>query len=210
VERVSLRYQLFREIDSNLLIHREFANRFPAKLIIEKDWVRTENWSLPRGWGAIDPLNFAPYPKNPVIAKFFKEIGRADELGSGVRNVFRYTPVYTRGGKPELIEGDVFKAVVPLRVIGDNFHSSLNAWEEVRRKVRRKFVEKFGDKFAESWEKPLEMIFHDRNVSAAAIAAEMGLTSRAVQKQLAKMKDMGIIERVGADRGGYWVIVGAN
>jgi predicted HTH transcriptional regulator len=38
------------------------------------------------GSGNIDPAFFSPYPKNPVIAKFFKEIGRADELGSGIRN----------------------------------------------------------------------------------------------------------------------------
>jgi len=83
VHSISLRNKLFREIVSNLLIHREFANRFPAKLIIEKDRVYTENWSRPHGMGLIDPLNFAPFPKNPVIAKFFKEIGRVDDLGSG-------------------------------------------------------------------------------------------------------------------------------
>ena len=77
---------------------------------------------------------------------------------------------------------------------------------EVRRNVRRKFVEKFGDRFAENWEKPLELIFQDKYVSAATIADKMGISSRAVQKQLAKMKEMRIIERVGADRGGYWVI----
>jgi len=34
----------------------------------------------------INPASFSAFPKNPVIARFFKEIGRADELGSGVRN----------------------------------------------------------------------------------------------------------------------------
>ncbi len=29
------------------------------------------------------------YPKNPVLAAFFREIGRADELGSGIRNMMR-------------------------------------------------------------------------------------------------------------------------
>lgn len=39
--------------------------------------------------GKIDLKNYEPYPKNPKnpkIAKFFKEIGLADELGSGMRN----------------------------------------------------------------------------------------------------------------------------
>ena len=32
--------------------------------------------------------DFTPYPKNPITARFFKEIGLADELGSGVRNLY--------------------------------------------------------------------------------------------------------------------------
>jgi len=203
VERVSLRYQLFREIVSNLLIHREFANRFPAKLIIERDRVRTENWSLPRGWGAIDPLNFAPYPKNPVIAKFFKEIGRADELGSGVRNVFRYTPVYTRGGKPELVEGDVFRAVVPLQSVESKTVRRETTWMEVRDKVRCKFGEKFGV----SSEKILQLIFKNKRLTAEGVSVKLNISKRAVEKQLAKLKDMSVLERVGPDKGGYWQII---
>ena len=85
----------------------------------------------------IDPQHFTPFPKNPTIAKFFKEIGMADELGSGVRNVFRYGPVYTAGAVPELVEGDVFKTVIPLKITGDSTHLPTDGWE----KVRRKFAE---------------------------------------------------------------------
>lgn len=74
----------------NVLIHREFTNPYPAKLVIEQDRVFTENWNKPHGRGNIDPDIFSPYPKNPMIARFFKEIGRVDELGSGVRNTFKY------------------------------------------------------------------------------------------------------------------------
>ncbi|MCK5508724.1 MAG: putative DNA binding domain-containing protein [Desulfobacterales bacterium] len=42
--------------------------------------------------------------KNPVIARFFKEIGCADELGSGVRKLFKYCRHYSGGKTPELIE----------------------------------------------------------------------------------------------------------
>jgi predicted HTH transcriptional regulator len=70
-----------------------------------------------------------------------------------------------------------------------------------------KFVEKFGEKYVEKWEGPLELIFRDQYISAAAIAEKNGISARAVQKQLAKMKDMGIVDRVGADKGGYWKII---
>ncbi|MDD3350063.1 MAG: putative DNA binding domain-containing protein [Eubacteriales bacterium] len=112
-QRMSIRDKIFREVVSNLLIHREFTNAFPAKLVIEKDRVFTENSNKPHQNGVIDPENFSPYPKNPTIARFFKEIGWVDELGSGVRNIYKYNKIYS-GAEPLFIEGDVFKTIIPL------------------------------------------------------------------------------------------------
>ena len=56
---------------------------------------------------------FEPFPKNPAISKVFREIGLADELGSGMRNTYKFTELYS-GGVPQFIEGDVFKTVIPL------------------------------------------------------------------------------------------------
>ena len=119
---MNVRDHLFREIIGNLLVHREYTNPFPAKLIIEENQVRTENWNKPHGSGAIDPANFSPYPKNPIIAKFFKEIGWVDELGSGVRNTYKLLKLYTPGATPTFIEGDVFKIIIPIEdvTIGDS------------------------------------------------------------------------------------------
>jgi ATP-dependent DNA helicase RecG len=117
-QRVSLRDKIFREIAANLLVHREFTNHYPAKLIIETDRVFTENANKPHGIGLIDPSNFSPYPKNPSIAKFFKEIGWVDELGSGIRNTSKYCSIYNNNkGNAEFIEGDIFKTIIPLAVI---------------------------------------------------------------------------------------------
>lgn len=73
-----------------------------------------ENANKPHGHGLIDPDTFTPFPKNPIIARVFKEIGLADELGSGVRNVFKYTGFFSNGGNPQFIEDDVFKIIIPV------------------------------------------------------------------------------------------------
>ena len=112
-QRVSIRNKVFREVCSNLLIHREFSNPIPAKLIIERGQVRTENANRPHGYGEIDPNNFSPFSKNPIIAKFFSEIGLADELGSGFKRLMHYVPLYS-GDKPELIEKDIFTTIIPI------------------------------------------------------------------------------------------------
>lgn len=110
---VSVRSIIAREIVSNTLMHREYANPFPAKLIIEKDRILTENANKVYRYGQINADNFSPYPKNPIIANFFSNIGRADELGSGVRNLYKYTKIYS-GGEPVLFEDDVFRVEVPV------------------------------------------------------------------------------------------------
>ena len=72
-QRVSLRDRIFREVAANCLIHREYLNSFPAKFIIEKNRVYTENANKPHGYGLIDPTSFTPFPKKPVIARYLKK-----------------------------------------------------------------------------------------------------------------------------------------
>lgn len=117
IDRISIRDAIFSEVASNILIHREYTNAFPAKLIIEYGQVRTENSNKPHGFGALNPANFTPFPKNPVIGKFFRQIGRADELGSGMRKMMKYGKAYG-GADPEMIEGDVFRIIVKVPEFG--------------------------------------------------------------------------------------------
>jgi ATP-dependent DNA helicase RecG len=112
-QSVSVRTKIARELVSNILVHREYASAFPAKVVIERDRIATENWCMPKRPGKLDPNSFSPQPKNPLLANFFINIGYADVLGSGVRNLYKYTRIYS-GGEPELVEGDVFRTVVPL------------------------------------------------------------------------------------------------
>lgn len=109
----SLRNTILREMVSNVLMHREFSGSYTAKFVIEKKQMYVENASRATGEGFITIDNLEPNPKNPIIAAFFRNIGYADQLGSGVRNLFKYSKYYS-GQEPEFIEGDVFKIIVPL------------------------------------------------------------------------------------------------
>ena len=59
----------------------------------------------------MNPATFAPFPKNPVLGAFFREIHRADELGSGMRKMMRYGKAYG-GEDPQMIEGDILRMIV--------------------------------------------------------------------------------------------------
>lgn len=107
-QRISLRGIIAREMTSNLLIHREFSSAFPAKFVIEQNRIFCENANRASWHGEITPDNFEPNPKNPLISSFFRNIGLADKLGSGVRNMYKYAKFY-HGGKPQFMEQDIFR-----------------------------------------------------------------------------------------------------
>jgi len=115
VQRIDVRSKISREIVVNMLIHREFSNPFPVRVIITKDYIETENANISRNIGYIDLFNYTPYPKNPKIAAVFKEIGLADELGSGIKNIVKYTKIYSNG-LPEFNDGDIFKVKIPINI----------------------------------------------------------------------------------------------
>ena len=185
--RVSVRNKLFREVIANMLIHREYSNAYPAKLIIEKDCVKTENGNKARGLGEISLTDFVPYPKNPVIASVFKEIGWAEELGSGVRNIVKYSKVYS-GTIPELIDGDIFKTKISLNgTVNDGVND--------------------GVKLSVTEQAVLDCIKEDNALSALEIAGKIGKEKRTVERTIKALKEKGLIRRVGSDKTGSWKIL---
>lgn len=112
-QRISLRTKIFREVVANLIVHRGYTKAYPSTFVVGHAEIRTENANNSHGEGPNDLHNFAPFPKNPAIAKFFIQLGRVDDLGSGVLNVNKYISAYA-GGKPQFIEGPVFRIIIPL------------------------------------------------------------------------------------------------
>ena len=112
--RKSLREIIVREMVANTLIHREFTSSRPARFVIERDRMYVENACRAASGDALTPDNFTPDPRNPIIANFFRIIGYADQLGSGVRNLFKYAKAYG-GADPQLTDGDIFRIEVSLK-----------------------------------------------------------------------------------------------
>ena len=91
----------------NMLIHREFTSARRSRFVIEPRRMYAENPCRASRQGEITPDNLEPDPKNPIVAAFFRTIGLADELGSGVRKMFKYGKAFA-GADPTLMEDDLF------------------------------------------------------------------------------------------------------
>ena len=119
---------------------------------------------------------------------------------------------------------------IPVEEIVHRLNSTLEKHPINDKSSERKFGDipksserKFGDipksserRFGEVLDKPksigrtaqriIDFVISDPSISAEAMAYKLGLSSRAVEKQIAKLRSMGILSREGADFGGYWRI----
>jgi ATP-dependent DNA helicase RecG len=190
-QRVSVRTWIARELVSNLLVHREYSNGFLARLVIEKERIYAENWNRSNSHGRIDPNDFSPDAKNPLLSWLFVNIGRADYMGSGVRNLYKFTKIYS-GGEPELIEGDIFKTIIPITA------TSTPSGDDVD-------VDIGGDMSHVT--KILKILTAEPDATQVRIAEFTGLSTRTVSREIKSLRDSGKIRRIGSDRSGYWELV---
>lgn len=58
-----------------------------------------------------------------------------------------------------------------------------------------------------SREKIIALLSNDNTLTMAAIARQIGITQKAVEKQIARLKADGIIKRIGPDKGGHWLVI---
>jgi ATP-dependent DNA helicase RecG len=194
--RVSLRNKITREMLVNTLMHREFTSTFIAKFVIERDNMYTENANRAVSDEAITPENLQPNPKNPIIASFFRNIGYADDLGSGVRNLYSCVKRYS-GKDPQLLGGDVFKIIVPL----DDYYS-FDAGENKAQLKRNERA--LNCTLIE--QNVLEHLREHPTATQVETAAAIEKSRRAVQATMASLQEKGLLEREGAKRNGHWVV----
>ena len=134
---------------------------------------------------------YALPPPVTLIATFFNQIGNADELGSGTRNLYKYSQRYS-GKNPHIVEGDIFRIIVPL---DDSY--SFDA-------------DRVGDNacyyLTENQHRIISCLKENPEMSAAGLAKSIGISSRKVEENIQKLKKLGMLQRHGSPRKGYWVV----
>ena len=192
IVNVNARDRILREIVSNTLAHRDFSSGFPAKMIIDDEKITVENSNLAHGMGALDLQKFEPFPKNPTISKVFREIGLADELGSGMRNTYKYTQLYS-GQNPLFEEGDIFRTIIPLKKIATQKVGGDNVAQNVAQGVVH-------DKIALA-EFIKEKVRSNDRVTRKAVADEAGVSVKTIERAI---KEIDNLNYVGSGNNGHW------
>lgn len=183
VLNVNARDRILREIVSNTLAHRDFSSGYVAKMIIDDKNIIVENSNIAHGFGKLDIKKIEPFAKNPTISKVFREIGLADELGSGMKNTYKYTRLYS-GKNPIFDEADIFKTTIPLKQI-----ATLKVGGQNTQKLSIK-------------EQIVEMIKNDNKVTRKQLAINLNVSTKTIQRAIVEIREL---EYVGVGKNGCWV-----
>ena len=73
-------------------------------------------------------------------------------------------------------------------------------------KVGEKVGERIGEKLTLNQEAIVREIIKDPRISARALAAIVGISSRKVEENMKKLKEQGRIIRIGPAKGGHWKV----
>ena len=198
-QRISLRGVICREMVSNILIHREFSSSYPAKFVIENNRIYTENANRASWSGEITLENFEPNPKNPIIASFFRNIGLADKLGSGVRNIFKYAKYY-QGGHPHFFEQDVFRTSVEfesetIKVADATINATISDTDAT-----------INATISEEDLQMLRLIQAKPDITYTELSEQLNLHRATVARRIKSLAEKRVISRIGARKTGAWKI----
>ena len=208
VQRISLRDKIVREMISNILMHREFSSSYVSKFVIEKEQMYTENPCKAANQCYLTPESFTPISKNPIIAKFFTNIGNADELGSGTRNIFKYTILYS-GKNPQMYEDDIFKITVPL---DENFSADFGTQisndlpEQESNTYNNETITKSSGTLSDNQKAIIKLIKKTPEITQVEIAQKLNLSRRTVQNNISELQKNNLLKRTGGKRDGKWVV----
>ncbi len=74
-------------------------------------------------------------------------------------------------------------------------------------KVVEGVVEKVVEKLSSNQQKIVNTVSKYPDISAQGLAKLIGISPRKIQDNIAKLKDIGVLERIGPDKGGHWEVI---
>ncbi len=107
------------------------------------------------------------------------------------------------GSEPELVEGDVFKTILPLKGIGSvGANGDPNGDPGITNQITIPNAKN------ENQAAILSAFRENPAMTTCELAAKIGITNRNIKQNIKALKDAGLLERVGTNRKGQWIVKG--
>jgi ATP-dependent DNA helicase RecG len=179
-----------RESVANAIMHRNYDLRGTSIMVeVHEDRVEIVNpGGIPPGVD-IKSLMRVSMRRNELIADLFARIDKAERIGSGLRRI-----------------GEIMDAAnLPHPKIESNLFFRIIFERPFYTKPKKQDTPQTSEKISDVI---LTEIRKNPKISARELSEILGISSRAVEKHISKLKAEGILERIGHERTGYWKIIG--
>ena len=186
-----------REIVINAIVHNDYyTNEVPPKFEIFSDHIEiTSAGRLPVGMSQEDFFGGISSPRNKELMRVFRDVDLVESLGSGMRRIPFYSQKRNENDNEDALVGSVT----------DDFGSvngSVNLSEPTKRQLDiLAIISDYANKDSSV----------NGSVKSGAttkeIISKLNVSERTIYRELAVLKQMGLIRRVGSDKTGHWEVV---
>ncbi len=169
--------------------HNNMLAIFPDHIEIEDYWIK------PIGF----VLEETKFRRNPLITDLFLRIGFGEKIGSGIRRMNEICR-QENAPKPEIDAQENYFYVT--------FKPSYEYLDFVsaERKEKR-LIERLVEGLVENQKKILTLVRENPYVSKREMSESIGISTTAIDKNIASLKKKGLLKRIGPAKGGHWEIV---
>ena len=184
-----------REAIINAIVHNDYTREIPPKFEIFSDRLEiTSTGSLPEGMGQNEFFEGYSIPRNKEIMRIYKDLKMVEHLGSGIPRILQ---AYSK---------DCFK--FSENFLRMTFLSSESVYIDDNKVVSKdRLVDRLVEGLANSQKKIVDLILKNPNISKKDMSEHIGISTTAIDKNIATLKKKNIIKRVGGDKGGYWQLI---
>lgn len=179
-------------------------NNTPTEITIGKSSVIAVNANRPLRTGPITLDNYVRHPKNPHIANFFVQMGYAEHLGTGIKNIYKYTKLYT--SKEHIFDDDnVFKVLIKLPLELGSTIKNANLYMEVQKKVQKK-----GILITNRQLDVLVRMAINPSITRHQLTNELSVSIKNINDSISALKKLSLLERRGGKKSGQWIVLLPN
>jgi ATP-dependent DNA helicase RecG len=191
-----------RETLLNAVVHKDYASGNPIQISVYDDKIIFWNAGRLPEELTIEQLHqkHPSIPFNPLIAATFFRAGYIEAWGRGIEKIMdecRHAKI-----SPPIIQNQ-------FNGIQVKFQSEID-WQKDDDKNRMAMNDIHHKKLENTRDKIVRLMSKSPDISSRKIADILGLTKKAVEWQIKRLKNDGIIKRVGPPKGGKWVIISQN
>jgi ATP-dependent DNA helicase RecG len=208
-ERFDYPPDAIREIVINMIVHRDYRDSSASIIKIFDDRIEFYNPGKLYGGNTVDDLltgNYTSISRNKLIARVFKEAGLIERYGSGIIRIHKICRDY--GIKePEYKEiSQGFQVILFKEKLDLSEKNSDNTVVGVE-KISQENGKKTARKRQENGKKIIDAVLADSQISINELAEKLGVSVKTIRTNIEKLKNEGIIQRIGPNKGGYWEII---